>query len=119
VIGSAAVGALLQAQLVARLDDAARENAQGLPQSLRPRFIEGFSHVAASRGLEVGTNQHGVRLPADIPESVRPAVLQYATKTFHEAYIGSMRATLILPVAVLALAALAVLLVRRDAPSDT
>ncbi|MGE5828673.1 MAG: DHA2 family efflux MFS transporter permease subunit, partial [Micromonosporaceae bacterium] len=39
VIGSAAVGALLQSQLAGRLVDAARANANGLPQGFRSRFI--------------------------------------------------------------------------------
>ena len=117
VIGSAAVGALLQAQLVARLEGSAEENSIALPQSFRPRFIEGFSHIAAARGgLEIGTGQTGARLPDNIPSSVRPAILQVATKTFYEAYIPAMRVTLILPVVVLALGALAVLLVRRAEP---
>lgn len=113
VIGSAAVGALLQAQLAARLEDSARANAIALPQSFRQRFIDGFSHVASAKSLEIGTGQTGSRLPDNIPESVRPGILQVATKTFYEAYIPAMRVTLILPVVVLALAALAVFLVRR------
>jgi EmrB/QacA subfamily drug resistance transporter len=113
VLGSTAVGALIHAQLVARLDTSARENAIALPQGFRERFIEGFSHVSASRGLEVGTGQTGARLPANLPESVRPGILQVAEKTFFEAYVPAMRVTLILPLAVLTLAVLAVFLVRR------
>jgi EmrB/QacA subfamily drug resistance transporter len=112
VLGSTAVGALIHAQLVARLDGSARENSVALPQSFRDRFVEGFSHVSASRGLEVGTGQTGARLPANLPESVRPAILQVAEKTFYEAYVPAMRVTLILPLAVLTLAVLAVFLVR-------
>lgn len=113
VIGSASVGALLQSQLAARLLVSAQQNAIGLPQSFRPRFIDGFAQ-AASKGLQIGVRSTGVHLPPEIPESVRPAILQYATKTFHEAYTDAMRTTLILPLSVLALAALTVLLVRRD-----
>ena len=119
VVGSAAVGALLQAQLVSRLPVSAAENAIALPQSFRPRFIDGFSRAAAAKGgLQVGTGQTGTRLPADIPASIRPGILQVAEKTFYEAYIPAMRTTLILPLTVLALAAVAVLLVRRPAASD-
>jgi len=116
VIGSAAVGAVLQAQLAYRLPISARENAIALPQSFRNRFIEGFEKAASAKGLQVGTGQTGARLPADIPSSVRPGVLQVAEKTFYEAYIPTMRVTLILPLVVLALAALAVFLVKR--PTD-
>lgn len=114
VVGSAAVGALLQVQLAAKLQVSAQENSVALPQGFRARFVEGFSHVASSRGLQVGTGQTGARLPAEIPDSVRPGILQVAEKTFFEAYIPAMRATLILPLAVLAVAAIAVFLVRRD-----
>jgi len=113
VIGSAAVGALLQSQLAARLLESAQANAIGLPQSFRPRFIDGFAQ-AASKGLQIGVRSTGVHLPPEIPESVRPAILQYAAKTFHEAYTDAMRTTLILPLSALALAALAVLFVRRE-----
>ena len=99
VLGSAAVGALLQAQLVARLPQSARANVDALPQSLRGRFLEGFDKVTMGRGLEVGAGQTGAHLPPEIPESVRPAVEQVALKTFYEAYVPAMRTTLILPLA--------------------
>jgi hypothetical protein len=111
------VGALLQSQLAARLLESAQANSIGLPQSFRPRFIDGFAH-AASKGLQIGVRSTGVHLPPEIPQSGRPAILQYATKTFHEAYTEAMRTTLILPLAVLAVAALAVLFVRRDPGPD-
>ncbi len=116
VIGSAAVGALLQAQLAAHLAVSARENSIALPQSFRDRFIDGFAKVATAKGLQVGTGQTGARLPEGTPASVRPAVLQVATKTFYEAYIPAMRTTLILPVTVLVLAAVAVFFVKGRSP---
>jgi len=118
VIGSAAVGALLQAQLATHLDEASRRNADDLPLSFRNRFIDGFSHVASAKGLQVGTGQTGARLPEGTPESVKPAILQVATKTFYEAYVPAMRVTLILPLVVLTLAAIAVFFVRRDPPPE-
>jgi hypothetical protein len=118
VIGGAAIGALLQIQLAARLDESARINADALPMSVRTRFVEGFSHAGTSKGLQVGTGQTGGHLPDVIPESVRPGVLQVATKTFYEAYLPAMRITLLLPLAVLALAAVAVLLVRPGSRAD-
>jgi EmrB/QacA subfamily drug resistance transporter len=113
VLGSAAVGALLQAQLALHLGESARANVDALPQSFRPRFLEGFERAAAAKGLEVGVGQTGARLPAEIPSSVRPAIEQVATKTFYEAYIPTMRTTLLLPLIVLVLAVVGALLVRR------
>jgi EmrB/QacA subfamily drug resistance transporter len=124
VLGSAAVGALLQVQLARQLGESADRNADALPASFRPRFLEGFHRAAAGRGIEIGTGQTGAHMPADIPSSVRPAIEQVATKAFYEAYVPAMRATLLLPVIVLAIAALAAFLVRPDeepaeAPSDS
>ncbi|GIH06972.1 MFS transporter [Rhizocola hellebori] len=118
VLGSAAVGALLQAQLVARLPESARVNVDALPQSLRARFLEGFDKVTTGgHGLEVGAGQSGAHLPPEIPESVRPAVEQVALKTFYEAYIPAMRVTLILPLLVLIVAVVAALILTRSDPA--
>lgn len=113
VLGSAAVGAVLQVQIVSHLAESARANADALPLSMRPRFIEGFEKAAAAKGLEVGAGQTGSHLPDNIPFTIRPAIEQVAQKTFYEAYIPAMRATLILPVVVLVLAVIGALLVRR------
>jgi EmrB/QacA subfamily drug resistance transporter len=114
LLGSAAVGAMLQAQLAFRLPASARENVDALPQSFRKPFLEGFDKAA--QGLQVGVGQTGSHLPADLPNSVRPAIEQVGMKTFHEAYIPSMRMTLLLPVIVLAIAVVAATFARRPAP---
>jgi EmrB/QacA subfamily drug resistance transporter len=105
VLGSAAVGALLQVQLAAQLGPSAERNVDALPESFRPRFLEEFHKVTSGRGLEIGTGQTGAHIPPDIPSSVRPAIEQVASKAFFEAYVPAMRATLVLPVIVLAIAA--------------
>jgi hypothetical protein len=111
VIGSAAVGALLQNQIAVKLAAAAQANASALPEQYRGQFVAGFE--AASGNLQVGAGQTGIQLPPGIPPQARDAVVAAATKTFHEGYIAAMRVTLILPIAILALAALSCLLVRR------
>jgi EmrB/QacA subfamily drug resistance transporter len=121
VIGSAAVGALLQAQLSTKLPAVATANAAALPEQFRSQFVEGFSN-AASKGLEVGAGQTGVALPSGIPTQVVQVITAVAQKTFHEAFTSAMRSTLVLPLVVLGLAALTVLLVRRkpvDAPAHS
>ncbi|WP_213454067.1 DHA2 family efflux MFS transporter permease subunit [Rhizomonospora bruguierae] len=112
VIGSAAVGALLQVQLSDHLRDSAREHAAALPPQVRDQFVAGFSN-AASGSLHIGAGQTGVQLPPDVPAQVRPAIEAAAAATFHEAFTAAMRTTLILPLAVLAVAALSCLLIRR------
>jgi EmrB/QacA subfamily drug resistance transporter len=113
VIGSAAVGALLQAQLATQLPASAKDNAAALPAQFRDQFVEGFSN-AASNGLQVGAGQTGVQLPPGIPEQAKPTILEAATKTFHEGYVTAMHYTLLLPLCVLAVAVLLVLFVRRQ-----
>jgi hypothetical protein len=114
LLGSSVTGALLQAQLAAGLGPAARENVKALPESFRPWVLDGFEKAAATaKGLEVGAGQSGAHIPADLPESVRPAIEQIALKTFHEAYIPAMRTTLIVPIVVLAIAVICALFARR------
>jgi EmrB/QacA subfamily drug resistance transporter len=117
VIGSAAVGALLQSQLTAKLSTAAQANSGELPPQLRERFVDGFRNAAA-KGLEVGAGQTGVKLPDSIPEQARRVVAAVATKTFHEGYINAMRVTLLLPIGVLLAAAVSCLLVRGRGRAD-
>ncbi len=112
VIGSAAVGALLQNQLAVKLTAAAEKNAGALPPPYRAPFVEGFRH-ASGRNLEVGAGQTGAKLPAGLPEQAKQVITDVATKTFHEGFVNAMRTSLVLPIAVMALAALSCLLVRR------
>jgi EmrB/QacA subfamily drug resistance transporter len=109
VIGSAAVGALLQHQLAVKLTEAAKTNAGDLPPALRDQFVSGFAN-AQSSGIQVGAGQTGARVPANVPEQARALLARAATATFHEGFINAMRITLWLPVAALALAAVACVL---------
>lgn len=118
VIGSAAVGALLQAQLASQLTRHARENASALPAGYRDQFVAGFQQ-ASTGSLEIGVGQAPVQLPPDLPEQARQALSRAAETTFHEGFTAAMRITLILPVAVLAAAALSCLLAwSRKQPAD-
>lgn len=114
LLGSSVTGAFLQSRLAAGLGPAARENVTALPESFRPWLLDGFEKAATTaRGLEVGAGQRGAHLPADLPESVRPAIEQVALKTFHDAYIPAMRTTLTVPIVVLAAAVICALFARR------
>jgi EmrB/QacA subfamily drug resistance transporter len=104
VIGSAAVGALLQNQLAVKLAASAQAHADQLP----PAVVERFSQ-ASSSGLEVGAGQNGVNLGgAQVPPAIRQAIAD----TFHEGFTNAMRVSLILPIVVLAVAALSCLLIK-------
>lgn len=106
VIGSAAVGALLQAQLTDKLGAAARAETAGLPPEQRQTFLDRFSSSAGN--LDIGNSAGGITFPPGTP----PQVAELATKVFHTGFVDAMRITLWLPIAVLASGALSVLLVR-------
>jgi len=111
VIGSAAVGALLQNQLVSKLADQAEINAAALPPQAQEPFVDAFTN-AGSGSLEVGAGQSGAALPPGTP----PGIIDLALRTFHEGFTAAMRTTMVLPLIVLALAALSVLFVRNGKP---
>jgi EmrB/QacA subfamily drug resistance transporter len=116
VLGSAAVGALLQSQLAAKLPAAARAQAAVLPPEYRDRFVAGFEQ-ASSGNLEVGAGQTGVQLPPGLPEQARQAIARAAEATFHEGFTAAMRVSLVLPIALLAVTAVSCLLIRRRRPT--
>ena len=111
VIGSAAVGALLQAQLADKLTAAARSNAAELPPDVRQPFVDAVAG-ATGGSLHVGAGQSGAVLPAGVPEQYRQGLTDIANRTFHEGFTGAMKSTLLLPLIVLAVAALSCLFIR-------
>jgi EmrB/QacA subfamily drug resistance transporter len=114
VVGSAAVGALLQARLATDLPQAARDEAGALPEQYREQFVHGFSD-ASTGSLHVGAGQTGVPLPPGLPDQVRQLIAGAAERAFRDGFTHSMRVTLILPLACLAAAALSCLFIRGRA----
>jgi EmrB/QacA subfamily drug resistance transporter len=112
VIGAAAVGALLQAQLSSHLKSAAVANADQLPEQYRSQVVGALSHIA-SGSQDIAGGQISTGLPASLPDQVRAQLNAFFTLVFHEGFVGAMRVTLWLPIAVMGCAALSVLLVRR------
>jgi hypothetical protein len=112
VIGAAAVGALLQAQLSTHLRSAAVANAGELPAQYRSQVTEALSHIS-SGSQDIAGGQISAGLPAGIPDQVRPQLTAVFTAVFHEGFVGAMRVTLWLPIVVMAGAAVSVMLVRR------
>ena len=66
VIGTAAVGALLQNRLVSSMNSQAATRSAALPPQLRGPFVAGIKH-AASNGIQVGAGQNGSRDQAAAP----------------------------------------------------
>jgi len=113
VIGSAAVGALLQSQIATKLRETASVQAASLPPEIREQAVRGFDN-AATGSLEVG-QVGSVPLPPGVPDQVRNTIVAFASNVFKTGYTEAMRVTLILPIAILALAALSCLFIKRRA----
>src|SRR6266550_1335309 len=105
VLASAAVGAFLQNRLALALHDQAIAASGQLPEQYRAAFVDGSSNAAHS-GFEVGAGQSGanLQLPAQVQE-----VAHYV---FTHAFVNAMHPTLLLPIAILVLAAGASVFVR-------
>ena len=105
VIATAAVGAFLQNRLALALHEQAVAASVRLPDQYRAAFVDGFSN-AAHAGFEVGAGQSGASL--QLPAQVE-AVAHYV---FIHAFVDAMHPTMLLPIAILVIAAFASFLVR-------
>ena len=105
VLASAVVGAFLQNRLALALHDQAVAASGRLPVQYRAPFINGFSN-AAHTGFEVGAGQSGtsLQLPAQVD-----AIAHYV---FTHSFVDAMHPTLLLPIGILVVAALASVFVR-------
>lgn len=114
VIGSAAVGAVLQGVLVGRLHSEAVAAATSLPAEVRQPFIDGFAG-AASGGLQVSGTSGGFdsEIPPGVSEEVAGKIAEMAHDVFIQGYVDAMKPTLIVPVAAVACGALLCLAVKR------
>jgi MFS family permease len=113
VIGTAAVGALLQNRLAVSLTSQARLRTAGLPPSAQQHIISGFQ-AASRNGAGIGAGQGGrISLPAGLPASLVPQVERITHAIFANGYVSAMRGTLVMPLAVLLVGAFSCLLVQR------
>jgi len=113
VIASAAVGALLQNRLADALHTQAVHYGAKLPAPVRDHFVASFSGAAKS-GFEVGRGQTGgsLHLPANVPASVVAEVQRVAAAVFTHGFSDAARPTLVLPIALIVLAAVGCLAVQ-------
>jgi MFS family permease len=107
VIGTAAVGALLQNRLAASLTSEATRRSAALPAAIRPRFVGSFQ-AAAKSGLQPGSGQSGgtFKPPPGTPTSLAAELGRLAHEVFGTGFVSAMRTTMILPIAVIAVAVL-------------
>jgi EmrB/QacA subfamily drug resistance transporter len=113
VIGTAAVGALLQNRLAAALPVAAARHAGSLPPGARQNFITGFAK-SAQHGSAANPIQGGnVKLPPGTPASLASEIHKVASEVFSGGYVTAMHSTMIWPIALLVVASLSCLGIRR------
>jgi len=117
VIGTATVGALLENRLVASLTSQATIRSAGLPAQARENFISGF-HQAAASGLLSGGPANSGASGSNEPPSLAAELSRLAAEVFSHGYVLAMRWTMVLPIAVVALAAISCLLIRPDGGTD-
>ncbi|HET6287174.1 MAG TPA: DHA2 family efflux MFS transporter permease subunit [Amycolatopsis sp.] len=113
VLGSAAVGVLLQARISASIADEAASAASALPEQYRAPFTEGVAKAAESTG-DFGSS--GPTAFSGLPSGVAEQARRLALDAVHNGLTDAARVTLLLPAAVLVLGVLAALTMRRPAP---
>jgi hypothetical protein len=110
VIGTAAVGALLQNRLVSSMSGQAEARAGALPPQVRHQFVTQI-HNSANNGIQVGAGQNGGsthQIPG-APPGLVAEITRIAHEVFTFAYVTAMRQTMILPVVLLGIGALSCL----------
>ena len=113
VIGTAAVGALLQNRLVSAMHAQAVTRSAALPAQVRGPFIARIQH-SASNGIQVGAGQNGgsSALPG-LPARLVAELARIGHEVFTFGYVTAMRSTMLFPVILLAIGALSCLLLRE------
>jgi EmrB/QacA subfamily drug resistance transporter len=114
VIGTAAVGALLQTQLVSSMTSQATTRAAALPRQLRGHFIAQIQQ-SAGNGIQVGAGQNGGAVKqGGLPANLAAEVARIGHDVFTFGFVDAMRTTMIMPVALLAVGALSCLAIKRQ-----
>jgi EmrB/QacA subfamily drug resistance transporter len=101
VIGTAAVGALLENRMVVTLTAQATRSAGSLPPRFRGQFVSGFRQAASSLTGGAPAPSHA----AGVPHALAAELARLGAITFTDGYVPAMRQTMILPIAVVLVAA--------------
>jgi EmrB/QacA subfamily drug resistance transporter len=119
VIGTAAVGALLQNRLVSTMTSQAQARAAALPPGIRHRFIAEIRN-SANNGIQVGAGQNGgISGQAGLPARLAAEVARVGHDVFTSGFVEAMRSTMLLPVILLAVGAVSCLALRERKPAAT
>lgn len=104
VLGSAAVGMLLQVGVAFSVPDAARTYAERLPPRYREEFVERATE-AANTASQFDTATPPV--PSNLDPEVAEIVRRIVTEVFQVGFTNAAKASLVLPIAVLVLGTIA------------
>jgi len=110
VIGAAAIGVLLQARLIVTMHTAAVSNAATLPPQFRGQFIATVDAQATTASAGAGA-AHATGLPAQLAAQLARA----GQDAFRDGFTSAARTTLILPLVVLVIGAIACLVMSGQA----
>src|SRR6266566_2690357 len=118
VIGTAAVGALLQNRLVSAMTSQADARSAALPPQVRRGFVNQI-HNSANNGIQVGAGQNGgtTHHAPGIPPSLAAEIGRIAHEVFTFAYVTAMRQTMILPIVLLGVGAISCLAIKNGKPA--
>jgi hypothetical protein len=119
VIGTAAVGALLQNRLVSAMAAQANTRAAALPPQVRGRFVAGIDS-SAKNGIQVGAGQSGgsTHLGPGLSARVAAEIARISHDVFTFAYVTAMRQTMLLPIILLGVGALSCLAIKQGGGQD-
>jgi EmrB/QacA subfamily drug resistance transporter len=114
VIGTAAVGALLQNRLVSAMAGQAATRSAALPPQVRSKFVTEI-HNSAKNGIQVGAGQSGgsTHLGPGVPARIVAEIARIGHEVFTSAFVTAMKQTMLLPVILLAIGALSCLMIRE------
>jgi EmrB/QacA subfamily drug resistance transporter len=104
VLGSAAVGMLLQVGVAFAVPDVARRYAERLPPRYREEFVDRITDAANTASQFDST---APPVPSNLDPNVADIVRRIVTEVFHEGFTVAAKASLVLPIAVLVLGVLA------------
>jgi EmrB/QacA subfamily drug resistance transporter len=118
VIGTASVGALLQNRLAAELGSQAVIKSAALPPQARGPFIAGIQHSAASGLIGGAPASGGTGGTPGVPAALQAELRRLAGEVFSQGYVLAMRWTMVMPIAVVVLAAASCFAIRSRASAQ-
>ncbi|MEU5540301.1 DHA2 family efflux MFS transporter permease subunit [Streptomyces sp. NPDC020362] len=114
VLGTAAVGALLQSRLAAAVGERATERARSLPAGYRAPFTAALRRAADS-AIEAGGDGSSLAAPPGVPRAAVSQLREAGKYAMAHGLLDAVQQTVVLPVAMTALAAVCCLAVRPAA----